>query len=127
MTKITVIPDCGNAPKKEFLKDFNIAFATGEADFIIQHVSDNIVWSIYGDKDIIGKEPFIKEINIMKDYTADEVVIHSIITHGQEAALNGEMKMNDKTYAFCDVYQFTNTSSDIIQEMKSYVLPLEDK
>lgn len=56
MTKITVIPDCGNAPKKEFLKDFNIAFATGEADFIIQHVSDNIVWSIYGDKDIIGKE-----------------------------------------------------------------------
>ena len=124
MTKITVTPDCGNAPRKEFLKDFNIAFATGDADFIIQHVSDTIEWNIYGDKHIIGKENFIKEINSMKDYTADEVVIHSIITHGREAALNGEMKMGDKTYAFCDVYRFTNTTSDMITRMDSYVLPI---
>jgi hypothetical protein len=26
MTKITVSADCGNAPKKEFLKEINIAF-----------------------------------------------------------------------------------------------------
>ena len=62
MTKITVTPDCGNAPRKEFLKDFNIAFATGKADFIIEHVSDDIQWNIYGDKHVTGKESFIKEI-----------------------------------------------------------------
>ena len=124
MTKITVTPDCGNAPRKAFLKDFNIAFATGDADFIINHVHEDIVWTIYGDKHIEGKEAFVKEINIMKDYTADEVVIHSIITHGREAALNGEMIMGDKTYAFCDVYRFTNTTSDIIKDMRSYVLPV---
>ena len=125
MTKITVTPDCGNAPRKEFLKEFNIAFATGNAAFIIEHADDNITWTIYGDKQIEGKEDFAKEINVMKDYIADEVVIHSIITHGREAALNGEMTMGDKTYAFCDVYQFTNTTSDIIKEMKSYVLPVK--
>lgn len=63
----------------------------------------------------------------MKDYVADEVVIHSIITHGREAALSGEMKMNDKTYVFCDVYRFTNTTSTVINEMKSYILPIEKK
>ncbi len=124
MTKISIKPDCGNAPRKEFLKSFNIAFATGDADFIIDHVSDDISWMIYGDKYITGKEDFNKEINIMKDYTADEVVIHSIITHGREAALNGEMKMGEKVYAFCDVYQFTNTTSNIIKRMDSYVLPV---
>ena len=124
MTKITVNANLQNAPRKEFLKDFNIAFATGNADFIIDHVSDDILWTIYGDKEIAGKEPFTKEMNIMKDYTADEVLIHSIITHGKEAALNGEMKMGQKTYAFCDVYQFTSTTSNLIREMRSYVLPI---
>ncbi|PWJ58052.1 SnoaL-like protein [Dyadobacter jejuensis] len=122
MTKITVTPDCGNAPKKVFLKDFNIAFATGDADFIIDHVSDDICWEIYGDKTIQGKEQFAKEINLMKSYVADEVVIHTIITHGKEASLNGEMKMGDKTYVFCDVYRFASAGSSIIKEMHSYVI-----
>ncbi len=124
MTKINVTPDCGNAPRKEFLKNFNIAFATGDAEFIIKHVSDDIEWTIYGDKKISGKEQFEQEMNIMKEYTADEVTIHSIITHGREASLNGEMKMGDKTYAFCDVYRFTNTTSDIVKQMDSYVLSI---
>ena len=125
MTKISVIPGCGNAPRKEFLKDFNIAFATGKADFIVDHASNEIEWNIYGDKHISGKEAFITEINIMKAYTADELTIHSIITHGREAALNGEMKMGDKIYAFCDVYRFTNTTSDLIKQMDSYVIEIK--
>ena len=124
MTKITVHANLENAPKKEFLKDFNIAFATGEADFIIDHVSDDIHWMIYGDKEISGKEYFSKEVYNMKDYKADEVTIHTIITHGKEAACNGEMRMGDKIYAFCDVYRFTSTRSNTIKEMRSYVLPI---
>ena len=124
MTKITVNANIKNAPKKEFLKDFNIAFATGKAEFIIDNVSDDILWMIYGDKEISGKEHFSKEVNIMKDYIADEVVIHSIITHGKEASCNGEMIIGNKTYAFSDVYKFINTSSNTIKEMRSYVLPV---
>lgn len=125
MTKITVTPDCKNSPRKSFLKEFNVAFATGNADFVIEHVSDDINWIIYGDKAIHGKDDFVKEINIMKDYKADELVIHQIITHGNEASLNGEMKMGEKTYAFCDVYRFINTTSMTIKEMHSYVIETE--
>ena len=124
MTKVTVTLDCENSPKKSFLKDFNIAFATGNADFVIKHVSDDILWTIYGDKVINGKGDFTKEINIMKDYTADELVIHKIITHGREASLNGEMKMGEKTYAFCDIYQFVNTEGNTIKTMHSYVIEI---
>ena len=124
MTKVTIAPDCGNAPRKEFLKNFNVTFATSKADFIIEHVSEDILWIIHGDKHITGKEAFVKEINSMKDYTADELVIHAIITHGREAALNGNMKMGDKTYAFCDVYRVTNTANNTVRQMDSYVLAI---
>ena len=59
---------------------------------------------------------------MMKDYVADAVTVHSIITHGAEASLNGEMKMGEKTYAFCDIYHFTSAGSNIIKEMNSYVV-----
>ncbi|MEO1052087.1 MAG: nuclear transport factor 2 family protein [Bacteroidota bacterium] len=122
MTKITVKPDCGNAPRKAFLRDFNSAFAKGDAGFIIDHVSDDMLWIIHGDKTIKGKEAFANEINVMKDYVADELIIEHIITHGREASCNGVMKMGSKTYNFCDVYRFTNTTSLIIKEMYSYVI-----
>jgi hypothetical protein len=122
MTKITINADCNNSPKKEFLKDFNVAFATGDADFIINNVSDDIHWVMYGDKELKGKKDFTKEINIMKDYVADELTVHSIVTHGAEAALNGEIKMGGKAYAFCDVYRFASAGSTKIEELKSYIV-----
>jgi len=125
MAEITVKAALDHSPRKQFLKDFNLAFARGNADFIIEHVSDDIHWIIYGDKEIQGKEAFTKEVNIMKDYTADELVIRSIVTHGREAALNGEIKMGGKVYAFCDVYQFNHSTNNLISRMESYVIPIE--
>ncbi len=122
MTKIVIPFDCGNSPKREFIMEFNIAFAKGNADFIIEHVSDDIVWTIYGGKKIEGKELFSKEIYKMKEKVADEMTLHSVITHGKEASANGEIKMGDKTYVFCDVYVFTNTKGKIIKTMESYVV-----
>jgi len=124
MTKIDIPFDCGNSPKREFIKEFNIAFAKGNLDFIIGHVSDDIVWTIHGDKKIEGKESFSKEIHKMKENVADKMTLRSIITHGIEASAHGEIKMGDKTYAFCDVYVFTNTTGEIIKTMESYVLSI---
>lgn len=124
MTKIIIPFDCGNSPKREFIIEFNTAFAKGNADFIIEHVSDDIVWTIHGDKKIEGKESFSKEIHKMKEKVADEITLHSIITHGKEASANGEIKMGGKTYSFCDVYRFTNTTSKVIEIMDSYVISL---
>lgn len=60
MTKIISSPNCGNSPKMEFLKDFNIAFAKGNLEIIADSVTDDIVWNIIGDRKIEGKENFMQ-------------------------------------------------------------------
>ncbi|WP_308992473.1 nuclear transport factor 2 family protein [Mariniflexile litorale] len=124
MTKINIQADCNNAPKKEFLKDFNIAFASADTDFLLNHVDENIQWTIYGDKKIEGKKHFEKAILEMKNYVADEMNIFTIITHGVEAAVNGSMKIKDSIYNFCDIYQFKSLG---VKPLQKCILMLSKK
>lgn len=124
MTKFNIDIDCSNSPKKEFIKAFNIAYAKGDADFIIEHVSDEILWTIHGDKKIEGKKAFSEVIHKMKVHVADELTLHSIITNNDEGSVNGEIKIGNTTYAFCDVYSFDNSTHNRIKKMNSYVVKL---
>ena len=125
MTKTTIHANLSNSPRKEFIKDLNVAFASGNAAFIVEHVSDDMLWIIHGDQTHNGKEAFSSAVHKMKEYTADELVIHSIITHGREAASNGEMPMGGKKYVYCDIYKFTGTTGNTLKEMNSYVLEVK--
>lgn len=125
MTKINIEADCRNLPKNEFLKDFNVAFATGNAQFICDHVSEDVRWTIFGDKEIVGKEQFVQEIDRMKEYIADEIIIHHIISHDKQGATNGQMIMDEQVYAFCDIYIFQSASSNLITHMQSYVVKIQ--
>jgi hypothetical protein len=121
--KIDINADCRNAPKKEFLRDFNIAFARADTDFILKSISDDIVWDIFGDKKIEGKDAFTAAVNDMSAYNPEELTIHNIITHGREAAVNGEFQMaGNKRYAFCDVYEFVSAGKNIIRHLYTYVV-----
>ena len=122
MTQIIIKPDCRNAPKKEFLREFNIAFATGNVHFLRDHLSEDAIWTIHGDQKVIGKEKIVEKIGKMSEQLAEELIIHSIITHGAEAAVNGEIKMKSQNYAFCDVYRFTSAGSKVLKEISSYVI-----
>jgi len=125
MLKIKVKADCGNSPKREFLKDFNIAFAKGDAQFIIAQVTDDIVWEMIGEQAIEGKGNFSKAINEMKEKEVAEITLEKVITHGKEGAVNGIMKMRDgKQYAFSDFYEFKNTAGTNIKTMTSYVIEI---
>lgn len=120
--KINIKPDCGNSPKREFIKDFNLAFFQADTQFIIDHASEDIVWEIYGDKTIKGKGDFSKEIMSMAGCPADELTIHHIITHGKEGACNGEFVMGEKRYVFSDIYVFVSAGKRTIEKIYSYIL-----
>lgn len=125
MTKINIKPDCGNSPKKAFLRDFNIAFAEGNASFLIDHAGENIKWCVYGDFDLNGKAAFKEKIKEMQEYPkAKELIIDSIITHGNEGAANGWIVMEGGTYAFCDIYKFQSAGSKVLNEIKSFVIKI---
>ena len=53
--KIICPDDCGNAPKKQHLKEFTIAFAKNNLSFIIDNITDDFNWNIIGKKLIHGK------------------------------------------------------------------------
>jgi hypothetical protein len=53
MGKIILPADCGNAPKKLFLKEWYSALASNDATFIANHIADQVHWCIPGKKSII--------------------------------------------------------------------------
>ena len=123
MTKIVSSPNCGNSPKMEFLKAFNTAFAKGDVAFLTESVTDNIVWTVIGDKKIEGKEKFAEALEKMTSEKATELTIHQILSHGKEGATNGLLKMqNGKQYAFADFYVFQSAKGLKIKAITSYCL-----
>lgn len=125
MTKFNIPSDCDNSPKKAFLKDFNIAFMTGDVDTILKSVSTDIEWEMVGDKVISGLEDFKSTIMEMADFRAEVFTIHQIITHGKDAALTGEFVDSDNTYSFCDVYELVSAGKNSIRKIRSYLIKLK--
>lgn len=125
MTKIVSSPNCGNSPKMEFLKEFNIAFAKGNIEFITESVTDDIIWNIIGDKKIVGKENFTVELEKMKSEKVNELVLEQILSHGKEGAASGIMKMEDgKNYGFSDFYVFQGAKGKKLKSINSYLIEL---
>ncbi|KGP72399.1 nuclear transport factor 2 family protein [Pontibacillus yanchengensis] len=124
--KIICAEDCGNSPKKEFLKQFTIAFSKGDLSFLEEAISNDIYWNILGNEVIEGKDQFIECCKHMKSDILSEVHMKTIITHGKSGAVEGMFNMkNQKRYAFCDMFQFTGAGKNAkIKELTSYVIEI---
>ena len=125
--KINCKEDCGNAPLKEMLRDFNVAFGKGDVESIAEKLTDDIVWEMVGDKKYEGKKAVTEELERMKEFKAAELTIEHIITHGRTAACNGSlvMKRGGNKYAFCDIYDFDKNGKNAkIRKMISYGISL---
>ncbi len=121
--KINCAPNCRYAPKKEFLRAFNVAFAEGNVDYLVEHVTDDIRWNIVGDQVVTGKSAFRTFVDAMKESTITELLIENILTHGREGAVAGAMKMTDgQTYSFADIYTFSGAKGEKIKAFTSYVV-----
>ncbi|PKG23454.1 nuclear transport factor 2 family protein [Niallia nealsonii] len=124
--KIICPIDCGNAPKKQVLKEVCMAFALKEITSILEELADNITWNNIGQTSISGKEQ-VKQA-LIDDHTDQPTEIHieTIITHGNTGFVNGMVLMkNHHNYAFCHVYQFTSAGKKgKIKEITSYIIKL---
>lgn len=121
MVKVIVDVDCGNSPKMLFLKEFMTAFATGDIAFITASVSSDITWNIVGVQTIVGKTAFVASLERIDFSENATVTITRIITHGKEAAVNGEITTTGgKRIAFCDVYEFSSAHATAIKVIESF-------
>src|SRR5690625_3460198 len=98
MTKITLLrDDCGNAPKKAFIQELNVAFAKADVDTLLDKVTDDITWEIIGDKKIEGIDDFKQELHAMRDHKAAELVLERVLTHGTDGAASGVIVTGDRS------------------------------
>jgi hypothetical protein len=124
MTKVIISEDCGNSPKNIFIQKLTIAFAKGDARFILGSITDDIRWNIVGNTLIEGKAKVAETLKRLE--TATELTIDHIATHGKAGAVNGTRKLtSEKVFGFCDVYTFSNAKGSAIKEITSYVIELK--
>lgn len=124
---VTAPEDCNNAPRKRILRDFTVALAEGDTDFVVQHLADGIVWDVIGTNRLEGLDSVKSALD---DQGADtgiaELTIENIITHGWTAALNGRISTRSgATTAFCNVYIFAGASKTAkIKQVTTYAITL---
>ena len=126
MPRISIQADCDGAPKKQLLRDLNIAFARADVEGILEFFSDDIRWQIMGEADLRGKKAVRAALEAMQETVTSELIIHSIITQGRAGAVNGEIRMErGGSVAFCDVCHFDSADGGKIQSMMSYAVDTE--
>jgi hypothetical protein len=123
MAKIQIQPDCGNAPRKLFLKELNIAFAEGDTAFIQDAIPEQINWEIVGQKSITGKDNYLKALKGHKLWKVKELIVDTIITHGHDASVSGQITASDKSiYKFCDIYRFKGAGGTTIHSITTFLI-----
>ncbi len=125
MPNIAVHADIGPSPRKRFLRDWHIAYAEGNLDFIAENVTDDIRLDVVGDKTVAGASAVLEAFRVLRASEIGELVVYEIITHGREGAVNGERRLgNGERQAFCEVYAFKNTKANTVRSVTSYVIRL---
>lgn len=122
MTRIIIGEDCGNSPKNVFLQKLTIAFAKGNAKFLLGSVTDDICWNIVGDRQIQGLDRLAEALEELRHTITAELTIRHIATHGEVGAVDGIRTMQDgRILAFCDMYEFRDAKDTRVREITSYI------
>lgn len=123
MMKIKVSADCGNSPKNLLLKDFSLAFARGDPGFILSRVSDDIIWTRVGDRELRGRDELTSELDKIPLDRVKEIEISHVISHGKAGAVDGRITLMDGGLLFCcGIFEFSSAKGDRISHITSYVI-----
>jgi len=127
MLKITASPNCSNSPKMELIKNLTIHFVTYDLDKAMPFLVEDFAWTLVGDCTIYGKAQFRSALEEMSTNKATELSITSVLTHGQEGAVHGEILMEDgHKFGFADFYKFSSVKGDKVKSIVSYVVELKN-
>lgn len=126
MTKISVAEDCGNAPKKEYVREFNVAFAEADVEKILDMFSDEAEWDMVGNTTYRGKNEIREALQTAKLQKAEELQIDNILSHGNRCSANGTLVFKDVSIYFSDVYVFSSHAVGArIKKLISYAIESE--
>lgn len=127
MTKIIASIDCGNSPRKEFLKDFTIALAKGDLGFVVEAVAEDIQWEIVGRRICTNKEQLLRIIQQQQFWRVRELRVETVVTHGTDASVSGRVITTEgKPFAFCHVVKFKGFKGVVIKNLQTFIIEVKD-
>ena len=115
--------NCGNAPRHEITRRFAAALAAADANELDLLLSPDVVWNLIGEAHFDGVAALLERAAQGPDAT--ELRVLSVITHGREASIDGQLTMTDgTTQSICHVLRFANTAKTArITSIRTYQTP----
>ena len=112
------------ADLKQSVKDFNAAFERGDTEGVLAHCTDNIRWTMAGEKTVTSKAAMREWISQMEGCQPPVIRVDTLIAEGDRVVCSGDMTMKDQhgaesEYGYCDVYRFDGGK---IAELTSYIV-----
>jgi uncharacterized protein len=96
-------------PNKTVVEDINAAFARGDVEGVLRHCSDDIGWTMVGEKPLRGKAA-IREMMAHGPQDPPDFTVRQTVADGDVVVATGDMTMEEGgatvPYAFCDVWRF---------------------
>jgi hypothetical protein len=125
MPKISITPDCGNSPRKGFIKDFHVAIANGDVETLSTMLPDELLWNWVGKETVEGKPAFLAAVRKSALWKVRELILDTLITHGAEASASGTAKPSKgAAVAFSCLYKFSGAGGFRIVEIKSFFIAI---
>ena len=125
MSRVIISKDCGNSPKNIFLQKMTIAFADRDIGYLLGGIVEDFRWERPGELVIQGKDDFIQVLKQLNRVKVEEVTILHALTHGKAGAVDGTQELSSgKSYAFCDIYEFSNAKGTKVKEIKSFLIEI---
>lgn len=113
-------------PKRELLRDLNIASVKGEFEVLLGQLEEEVFWNIVGDEQLEGPSAIKEKLTQILNHAPTELHIFNVITHGNTGSVNGKLYFKEKTpLEFCHVYTFKGCSKNAkIKEITSYIIEI---
>lgn len=116
--------------RMEFFRKFNEAFFKGDQDFISDHVTEDVTWSIVGTEPVKGKQGLLDAAFGIADFNNMEYDIESVICSNGEAAVKGVSKRHDeegnvRNFCYCDMYRLDEGNPVKVKSIITFVIELK--
>ena len=112
------------ADRKSVVENINAAFAENNLEKVLSFCTEDLIWTMVGDKTVKGKDAIRQWIASMNP-EPPQLMIQQIVAEGDVVIARGDMIMKDRndgmahTYSFCDIYRF---AGDRVVELIAFVI-----
>lgn len=114
---------------RAIVEKVNAAFSENKPEIFLDYCSDNVEWTMVGDRTFAGKAAIREFMSSMEGMAPPKFTVDEIIEGGDSVACYGDMTMADENgkdtaYSYCDVYRF---DSEKIIALRSFCIKQKTK